>query len=65
MLYHTARFTPLKLIRTAATRLAGAIAASKRTAADTTLFDGLSAHQLRDLGLRRHEDPHFHETYYR
>ena len=36
-----------------------------RTAVDTSRFDGLSEHHLRDLGLRRYEDRHFHETFYR
>lgn len=65
MLYRTPRFSLLKLIGSATTRIAGAIAAGNRTAADTSLLDGLSAHQLSDLGLRRYADSHFHETSYR
>jgi uncharacterized protein YjiS (DUF1127 family) len=65
MLYRTPRFSALDLVRATATRLAGAIAAGHRIAQDTSRFDGLSEHHLRDLGLRRYEDRHFHETFYR
>ena len=65
MLYSAPRFTALKLIRSAAARIVGAIAATRRTPVDISLFDGLSEHHLRDLGLRRYEDRHFHETFYR
>jgi hypothetical protein len=64
MLYRTPRFSLLKLLGNAATRIAGAIAAGNRTAAETSLLDGLSEHQLRDLGVRRYVDTHFQETFY-
>ena len=64
MLYRTPRFSGRKLIHTGLARLAGAIAQSNRIAADKSLFDGLPEHHLRDLGLRRTEDRHFHESYY-
>lgn len=65
MLYRTPRFSAARLIRSTVVRLAGAIAQGSRTAADTSRLDGLPEHHLRDLGLRRYEDRHFHETYYR
>ena len=65
MLYRAPRFSARRFIRTTLARLAAAVADSSRTAADTALFGGLPEHHLRDLGLRRYEDRHFHQTFYR
>jgi uncharacterized protein YjiS (DUF1127 family) len=60
MLYRTRRPS---VLRAALARLAGALGEFHRTGADTAYLDGLSAHQLRDLGIRRFTDRD--ETYYR
>ncbi len=65
MLYRAPRFSLTRLIRTGIARLGGVMAQANRAAADTSYLDSLPEHHLRDLGLRRHEDRHFHQTYYR
>ena len=65
MLYRTRRVTVSALARAAAIRVVAIAQEMHRTAVDTSRFDGLSEHHLRDLGLRRYQDRHFHETFYR
>lgn len=65
MLYQARRITLPNLARAAAVRVVALAQDMHRTAVDTSRFDGLSEHHLRDLGLRRYEDRHFHETFYR
>lgn len=63
MLYRPPRTTLRAVLRNTAAFVAGAIADWARTGADTAHFDGLSDHQLRDLGVRRFNDRA--ETWYR
>jgi hypothetical protein len=65
MLYRTRRFTVPALARAAAIRVVAIAQQIHRTGADTAYLDSLPVHHLSDLGLRRMEDRHFHETYYR
>jgi hypothetical protein len=65
MLYQTRRFSISALARAAAVRVVALTQDFHRTGADTAYLDSLPAHHLSDLGLRRMEDRHFHETYYR
>ena len=65
MLSRTHRFSASALVRAVAIRVAGLAQDLVRASADTAYLDSLPAHHLRDLGLRRTEDRHFHEIYYR
>lgn len=65
MLYRAPRPSVLALVRAAAIRVVALAREIRRTDADTAFLDSLPAHHLRDLGLRRIEDPHLHQTYYR
>ena len=57
MLYRTPRRpTFTAVLRATIARLGGLLAEFHRTGADTAYIDGLGAHQLRDLGLRRFTD---------
>jgi hypothetical protein len=65
MLYRTRRISVPAIARAAVIRVVDAAKEMRRTSVDTSRFDGLSEYHLRDLGLRRYEDRHFHETFYR
>ena len=65
MLYRTHRFSLPALARAAAIRVVAVARQIRRTDADTAYLDSLPVHHLHDLGLRRMEDRHFHETFYR
>ena len=65
MLYRTRRFSVPALARAAAIRVVAVARQFHRTGADTAYLDSLPANHLNDLGLRRMEDRHFHEIYYR
>ena len=65
MLYRTRRFSVVALARAAASRAAALAQELHRTSTDTAYLDSLPTHHLNDLGVRRTDDRHFHETYYR
>ena len=65
MLYRTPRLSAVDGLRAAFGRLGGALAGWRKTGADTAYLDGLSDDHLRELGLRRSDDRHFHQTRYR
>jgi hypothetical protein len=65
MLYRAPRLSLLKLIRTAASRVIGALLDGRRSAIDTSLLQGVPEHHLRDLGLRRDVDAHFRTASFR
>jgi hypothetical protein len=60
MLYRAPRLSALRLIRIVASRVIGALAEGRRTAADTSLLEGVPEHHLRDLGIRRIETRYGH-----
>ncbi len=61
MLYRTPRSSIATRLRGLLARLGGALAELRQTAADTASLDGLTDRELRELGLRRYDDRHFHQ----
>lgn len=65
MLYRTPRFSAARLLRTTLVRIGAALGELRYGAPDTAHFDTLPEEHLRDLGLRRYDDRHFNQQFYR
>jgi hypothetical protein len=65
MLYRAPRLSVARLLRTTLARIGAAVAGGCCGASDIAHFDTLPERHLRDLGLRRYDDRHFHQQFYR